>query len=75
LAAFIRTANEFHGEKDMLESYWKTATEIMHFSSVEMDDFMELMRAGNYPAVHHSVVYEGTYHPAYRVVLRKLIDV
>jgi len=74
LSAFIRTANEFHGDKNELESYWRTAKEMMHFSSEEMDEFMEPMCARNYPAVHHSVAFTSTYHPAYRVVLRKLLD-
>jgi hypothetical protein len=74
LSAFIRTANEFHGDKNELESYWKTAKEMMHFSLEEMDEFMRPMRTGNYPAVHHSVVFASTYHPAYRVVLRELLD-
>ena len=74
LSAFIHTANEFHGDKNVLESYWKAATEMMHFLPEEMDGFMGPMRAGNYPAVHHSVAFVSTYHPAYRVVLRKLLD-
>ena len=74
LAAFIRTANEFHGDKNILENYWKTATEMMHFQSEEMDRFMKAMRAQGYPALHHSSVYARMYHPAYRVVWRKLID-
>jgi len=74
LSAFIRTANEFHGDKNVFESYWKAVTEMMRFLPEEMDGFMEPMRARNYPAVHHSVAYTSTYHPAYRVVLRKLLD-
>ena len=74
LAAFIRTANEFHGDKSLLESYWKTATGMMQFSPVEMDEFIGPMRAQDYPALHHSSAYEKMYHPAYRVVLRKFID-
>jgi len=74
LAAFIRTANEFHGDKTILEIYWKTATELRHFSSEAMGGFIESIRAEDYPAVHHSVIYENTYRPAYRVLWRKFID-
>jgi len=73
LDAFIRTANEFGGDKSMLESYWKIAMS-MHFSHAEMDAFIEPLRAQDYPAVHHSEAYEREYRPAYRVVLRTLID-
>ena len=74
LAAFIRTANEFQGDKANLKSYWRTATGMMHFSSEEMDGFIELMHMQGYPALHHSSVYEESYRPAYRVVWRKFID-
>ena len=74
LDAFIRTANEFRGNQNALESYWKIATGIMHFSHEEMDEFIGPLRAQNYPAVHHSEAYEHAYRPAYRVILRTLID-
>lgn len=74
LTAFIRSANEFHGDKTTLETYWKTATGMKHFLSDEMDRFIASVRANHYPAVHHSAVYESTYHPAYRVICRKFID-
>ncbi len=74
LTAFIRTANEYHGEKNVLENYWKATTGMTHFSSEDVEHFIEPLRTKNYPAVHHSKIYENTYRPAYRVVLRKLIN-
>jgi len=74
LTAFIQTANEFQGDEELLESYWKTAAEMMPFLPKEIVRFIEPLRAKNYPAVHHSQEYERLYRPAYRVVLRKLID-
>ena len=73
LNAFIRTANEFHGVVDVLKKYWNVATGIDFFLSAEMDEFIESMRAKNYPAVHHSPDYERLYRPAYRVVWQKFI--
>ncbi|MEZ4699931.1 MAG: hypothetical protein R2834_06345 [Rhodothermales bacterium] len=35
--------------------------------------FLEEQRARDYPAVHHSEIYEQVYHPAYRVVLRSTL--
>ena len=74
LVAFIRTANEFHSDKNTLESYWKIATGMMQFSPIKMDEFIGSMRAEGYPALHHSPMYEKMYRPAYRVIWRKFID-
>lgn len=73
LNAFIRTANEYRGDIQVLKDYWKTAIGTQHFPSAEMDGFIESMQAQNYPAVHHSPEYERSYRPAYRVVWRKFI--
>jgi hypothetical protein len=71
LNAFIRTANKFHSDRQVLQGYWNAAMELQHFSSPEMDGFIESARTQNYPAVHHSSEYERLYRPAYRVVWRK----
>jgi len=73
LDAFNRTANEFHGDVQVLKNYWNIATAMQHFSSTEMGEFIESMQTRNYPAVHHSPEYERLYRPVYRVVWRKLI--
>jgi len=74
LDAFIRTANEFHGDVRILKNYWDIATCIGYYSHAEMDDFIQSMQAQDYPAVHHSPEYERLYRPAYRVVWRKFVD-
>ena len=74
LEAFVRTANEFQGDKNILEDYWMVATGIMQFSSTDMDEFIKSLREKDYPAVHHSSLYEKMYRPAYRVVLREFLD-
>jgi len=71
LDAFIRTANEFHGDTQTLETYWRAAINLGRFPAVEMDEFIQPMRAKNYPAVHHSPKYERLYRPAYRVVWKR----
>ena len=73
LNAFIRTANEYHGDVQVLEEYWQAVKEIRHFPLAELQGFIEPMQARKYPAVHHSAEYERLYHPAYRVVWRKFI--
>lgn len=73
LDAFIRTANEFRGDIQVLKNYLDIAIATQHFPSAVMDEFIESMHARNYPAMHHSPEYERLYRPAYRVVWRKLI--
>src|SRR5215211_2721099 len=74
LDAFISTANEFRSDRQLLQDYWNTATEMQHFSSVEMDEFIQSVRAQNYPVMHHSPEYKRLYRPAYRVVWRKYLN-
>jgi hypothetical protein len=73
LHAFLRTANEYRGDRQVLEEHWHAATDIRHFPPAELDEFIEAMRVRKYPAVHHSTEYERLYRPAYRVVWRKFI--
>ncbi|MCX7609714.1 MAG: hypothetical protein N2049_10930 [Anaerolineales bacterium] len=68
LRAFLRTANEFRGHADTLERYWQTAIRLERFPPDEMEKFIRPLRAKNYPAVHHSPLYERLYRPAYRVI-------
>ncbi len=70
--AFIRTANEYRGEITLLESYWAAAVGLGHFPAAEMDEFIQPLKAENYPAVHHSAEYRNAYHPCYRVVSQKV---
>jgi len=69
LTAFVRTANEFHGDEQTLKNYWDIATGF--FSPAAMDDFIQSMKG--YPAVHHSPIYTQRYRPAYRVILQKYL--
>lgn len=68
LAAFLRTANEYHGDVRLLEDFWQAATAISKLPAGEMEAFIRSMKTQNYPAVHHSPAYEQLYRPAYRVV-------
>lgn len=68
LDAFIRTANEYHGDVHMLEGFWQAAITLSNFPPEEMEDFFRSMKDQNFPAVHHSPEYEKLYRPAYRVI-------
>jgi hypothetical protein len=71
LTAFVRTANEFHGDKQTLENYWGVATRLGSFPRATMDEFIQSMKG--YPAVHHSEIYAQRYCPAYRVILQEYL--
>lgn len=68
LAAFIRTANEYHGDVRLLEGYWQAAMATEKFPAKEMTDFFQSLQEKSYPALHHSAPFEDLYRPAYRVV-------
>lgn len=68
LDAFIRTANEHHGDVRLLEGFWQAAIATTKFPAAEMNEFIRAMREKKFPAVHHSPEYEQLYRPAYRVV-------
>ena len=74
LAAFLRTADAFTGSDEKFEHYWGIARELAHFSIDETDTFITPLREKKFPAIHHSTLYRETYRPAYRVVLRKLLE-
>ena len=74
LNAFIRTANEFHGDGHLLLDYLTNANALHYFPPGEMEEFITSIWAQNYPAVHHSPEHERLYRPAYQVVLRKYLQ-
>lgn len=43
------------------------------YSTAKADSFDRRMKAGGYPAVHHSTTYSESYHPAYRVLTREAL--
>lgn len=71
LAAFLETANEYHGELDTLEAYLGQVARNGAFPIPPMEAFFREMKGRGFPAVHHSDVYKDLYRPAYRVIGRK----
>jgi hypothetical protein len=72
--AFLRTAKEYQGKLSTLEQYWKIAVSMGHFPVVDMDEFIQRIKAQEYPAAHHSDEYKKLYRPAYRVVWKKIFS-
>lgn len=73
LEAFVRTANEYQGSVNVLETCWQVARQAGLWPLADMDGFFTGLKTAGYPAVHHSETYRRLYRPAYRVVLRKLL--
>ena len=44
----------------------------MPFCLADLDAYLKAYRAADFPAVSHSEAYRQAYHPAYRIVLKKL---
>ena len=73
LNAFLLTAEEYMGSPALLEEY---AAQALHWAQSggqgidpqALEKFFKRMRESEYPAVHHSEVYNREYSPAYRVV-------
>ena len=68
LDAFVRTANEYHGDIRTLKQDWQVASDMRIFPVSEMDKFFASMKAKKYPAVHHTPTFQKLYRPAYRVI-------
>lgn len=79
LNAFVKTANEFKGDKSILENYIAVVLEMIDkgeidFSNEEAKKFFIEQKQKGYSAVHHSKKYAELYSPAYRVVAKKYIS-
>ena len=75
LDAFLRTAREFHGSVQRLESYSRDAVQeategVFPFGADELAAYLGQMKENGLLAVHHSPSFETIYRPAYRVVTR-----
>jgi hypothetical protein len=79
LEAFIETSNRHRGNTRHLKRWWRFAAQQMQqgrlpFDSHQARSFLQQMETQDFPAVHHSQIYLEHYRPAYRVVLRGLIE-
>ena len=76
--AFVATASVKRGGRERLVEYLEVAENcILESESVitipEWREFLEKYRAAGLPAIHHSVEYRESEHPAYRIVARELL--
>jgi hypothetical protein len=71
LNAFVRTANEFHGDEAALKREWDIATHMEFYPPAEMRKFIQSLPG--FTAVHHSKIFIQRYRPAYRVILQRYL--
>lgn len=78
-SAFIRSAAIHIGSKDSFLAkldLLRQATEEGYFSfqATELEEYLERYALAGYPMVSHSDTYRKAYSPAYRIILRDLIN-
>jgi hypothetical protein len=79
LQAFVQTANEFTGSTSVLRAYWQeiiisAERDNLHFPKERLALFFKKMEADQFPAIHHSAQYDQAYHPHYRVIAPRFLD-
>jgi hypothetical protein len=80
LNAFVRTASEYRGKREMLWLYWSFAERLaedgeLPFKQDDMQAFYKRVEEDDFPAVHHSSRYEDAYRPAYRVIKKEYLEI
>jgi hypothetical protein len=79
LQIFVQSARSFHGDRKKFIREWTALGKILSRSSLghlNRSSWARLDRSvkkHGYPAIDHSQEYEKAAHPAYRVILRRLI--
>jgi len=73
LNAFISTANKFSGSTSTLAEYIGDAKKMIARKEIPIAEnifssLTEELERNGFPAIHHSLIYEKLYKPAYRVV-------
>ena len=74
--AMLRTADEFNPSLSALQDILNKTQQLADNHSIPLDPqaFSTLLAeidSLKYPAIHHSDIYKSTYHPSYRVILKK----
>ena len=79
LDAFIRSANEFQEPKTKWVAEWADIVRTIRDNEIPVEGFDEdepvlTEAAHNNQAMHHSLPYNDTYHPHYRIVRRDIFE-
>ena len=78
--AFVRTALIFQPSQDRLAQYWSCVVSMatsgkLPFIRRQLEHYGDQRRTEGYPVVHHSPQFRNIYRPAYRVVLKDLLEI
>jgi hypothetical protein len=78
IRAMAETAKAYRGARKNMFAYWGTIElmaeeRLIAFKKRELQKYFQKRSRERFPAVHHSAIYERTYHPAYRVVRKELV--
>lgn len=76
LFLFLDTAKSVQGDKKQFLKKLQLLEQMANrdetpFFAAELDYYLILYREKGCPAVHHSAIYNASYHPAYRIVFQK----
>jgi len=79
-ADFIRSAALHRGSRDAFEKKLTILRQLAEagsfsFSPSELDAYLTSYKAAGYPMVSHSCRYREAYRPAYRIVLKSILNV
>ncbi|MBQ6770101.1 MAG: hypothetical protein IJP44_03880 [Bacteroidales bacterium] len=79
LDAFIRSANARPKPSTDWATKWETIISVIEKEDIEIEGFeadkpLLMEAARNHQAVHHSRIYNETYHPHYRIVEREIFE-
>jgi len=77
--AFVQTSELYTADPATLERYTDQAVTLaregaLPFAAAELEALFTRQEQQGYPPVHHSKEYADAYRPAYRVVLRELLN-
>ncbi len=79
ISYLIETAHVVTGTRDELLATWEEFTQlclqgkIPQFDAVAIQQFSQWLEQVDYPALHHSEVYQCEYQPAYRLIAAKYV--
>jgi hypothetical protein len=73
IALMIKTSVSITPSTEFLRFLWQDIEALavekrIPFNKVDLHSYFKGMEQQNFPAVHHSKIFDETYHPAYRIV-------
>lgn len=75
------TASTFESDVEDLHHAWNgfiamcRENRMRKFALEEVEEFTSFLESNHFPPVHHSRIYQETYHPAYRLVRREFLAI